>query len=87
MVPFPAGTRTTATWAASPWRPGPTGTTTGFWKAGLFYVNRDDPALVAGARFGAGWTLNFGNPVAWLLITGSVARWAGLVALGAAAGM
>ena len=58
-----------------------------FWKGGLLYVNRDDPALVVGARFGFGWALNFGNPVAWLLITGSVARWAGLVALGAAAGM
>ena len=58
-----------------------------FWKAGLIYVNRDDPALVVGARFGVGWVLNFGKPVAWLLIAGFVAWWAGLAVLGAAAGM
>jgi uncharacterized membrane protein len=58
-----------------------------FWKAGLLYVNRDDPAVVVGARFGAGWTLNFGNPAAWLIIAGIVAAWAGLAVIGAAAGM
>jgi uncharacterized membrane protein len=58
-----------------------------FWKAGVLYVNRDDPVIVVGARFGVGWTLNFGNPVAWLLIAGFVAWWAGLAVLGAAAGM
>ena len=35
-----------------------------FWKAGLVYVNRDDPAILIGARFGVGWTLNFGNRTA-----------------------
>ena len=58
-----------------------------FWKAGLLYVNRDDPALMVAARFGVGWALNFGNPVAWLLIAGLVAAWAGLAALGAVAGI
>jgi len=58
-----------------------------FWKAGLFYVNRDDPALVVGARFGVGWAPNFGNRAAWLLIAGTAAAWAGLAALGAAAGV
>jgi uncharacterized membrane protein len=58
-----------------------------FWKAGLVYVNRDDPALVVGARFGVGWAPNFGNPAAWLLVVGTVAAWAGLAVLGAAAGM
>lgn len=58
-----------------------------FWKAGLLYVNRGDPALLVGARFGVGWTLNFGNPVAWLLIAGFAAWWAGLAALAVAAGM
>ena len=58
-----------------------------FWKAGLIYVNRDDPALVVGARFGVGWALNFGKPVAWLLIAGFVAWWAGLATLGAVAGL
>jgi uncharacterized membrane protein len=32
------------------------------WKGGLFYVNRDDPALVVPRRFGLGWTINFGRP-------------------------
>ncbi|MGD0705160.1 MAG: DUF5808 domain-containing protein, partial [Trebonia sp.] len=58
-----------------------------FWKAGLVYVNRDDPALVVGARFGVGWALNFGSPAAWLVIAGFVAWWAGLAVLGAAAGI
>lgn len=58
-----------------------------FWKAGLLYVNRDDPALVVGARFGVGWALNFGNPLAWLIIAGFAAWWAGVVVLGLAAGM
>ena len=58
-----------------------------FWKAGLLYVNRDDPALMVGARFGAGWTLNLGNPAARLIIAGIIAMWAGLAVIGAAAGM
>jgi uncharacterized membrane protein len=57
-----------------------------FWKAGLFYVNRDDPALVVGSHIGAGWTLNLGNPAAWLLIAGNVAALASLVAIAAVAG-
>lgn len=36
-----------------------------YWRGGLVYVNRDDPALLVGKRFGVGWTLNFGNPRAW----------------------
>jgi uncharacterized membrane protein len=58
-----------------------------FWKAGLLYVNRDDPAVAVAARFGAGWTLNFGNRAAWLIIAGIAAALAGLVAIGAATGM
>jgi uncharacterized membrane protein len=58
-----------------------------FWKAGLVYVNRDDPAIMVGARFGAGWTLNVGNPAAWLIIAGIAAAPAGLAAIGAVAGM
>jgi len=59
-----------------------------FWKAGLIYVNRDDPAIVVGARFGVGWMLNFGNPVrvaAHRWVRRLVGRPGGL--LGAAAGM
>ena len=58
-----------------------------FWKAGLLYVNRDDPGIMVGARFGVGWTFNFGNPTAWLVIAGIVAAPAGLAAIGVAAGM
>ena len=57
-----------------------------FWKAGLIYVNRGDPALVVGVRFGVGWTLNYANPLAWLLIAGVAATPAGLAAIVAAAG-
>lgn len=57
-----------------------------FWKAGIVYVNRDDPAVLVGARVAFGWTVNFGNPTAWLLVTGFLALPAGLVALGLAAG-
>ena len=58
-----------------------------FWKGGLVYVNRDDPAVMVGARFGAGWTFNLGNPAAWLIVAGIIATPAGLVVIGAAAGM
>jgi len=58
-----------------------------FWKAGLIYVNRDDPAILVGARFGVGWTFNLANSMAWLVIAGIVATPAGLVAIGAALGM
>jgi hypothetical protein len=39
-----------------------------FWKGGLVYVNHGDPAILVGKRFGVGWTLNFGNARAWLLV-------------------
>jgi uncharacterized membrane protein len=38
------------------------------WKLGLFYVNRNDPALFVEKRFGIGWTLNFANPRVGLVI-------------------
>ncbi len=38
------------------------------WKAGMFYVNRNDPALLIEKRFGVGYTLNFGHPWAWILL-------------------
>lgn len=52
-----------------------------FWKGGIVYVNRDDPALLVGARVNFGWTVNFGNWVAWVLVAGFLALPAGLVAL------
>ncbi len=38
------------------------------WRAGMFYVNRTDPAVLVEKRFGIGYTLNFGRPAAWLLL-------------------
>jgi uncharacterized membrane protein len=37
---------------------------------GLYYVNPGDPAMWVENRFGLGYTLNFGNWRAWLLIIG-----------------
>ena len=58
-----------------------------FWKAGLIYLNRDDPAIMVAARFGVGWTFNVANPMAWLIIAGIVAAPVGLAAIIAVAGL
>jgi uncharacterized membrane protein len=58
-----------------------------FWKAGLIYVNRADPAIVVPVRIGVGWTLNLGNPAAWLIIGVVIATVAGLAVIRIAAGM
>jgi uncharacterized membrane protein len=39
-----------------------------YWKAGIFYVNTDDPALMVEARFGIGYTLNLGRPLSWVIL-------------------
>ncbi len=38
------------------------------WKAGIIYVNPDDPALLVHKRSGLGWTLNFGRSGTWLIL-------------------
>ena len=38
------------------------------WKAGVFYVNRNDPSLFLPERFGIGWTMNWGRPGAWVIV-------------------
>ncbi|HEY2762913.1 MAG TPA: DUF1648 domain-containing protein [Pseudonocardiaceae bacterium] len=43
-----------------------------YWRGGLFYINRDDHTLLVPRRFGLGWTLNFGNPKAAMLLAGVV---------------
>jgi uncharacterized membrane protein len=58
-----------------------------FWKAGLVYINRTDPAIMVTARIGVGWTLNLGNPAAWLIIAGIIATVAGLAVIRIAAGI
>ena len=39
-----------------------------YWKAGMFYVNPDDPAIMVEARFGVGYTLNLGQPLSWVIL-------------------
>ncbi|HIW32017.1 MAG TPA: DUF1648 domain-containing protein [Candidatus Paenibacillus intestinavium] len=41
-----------------------------FWKAGVFYWNRNDPAIFVEKRFGVGWTMNFARPLSWFIIIG-----------------
>jgi len=43
------------------------------WKLGIFYVNRNDPAIFVEKRFGVGWSINYGNPIAWLITIGILA--------------
>ncbi len=43
------------------------------WRWGLFYYNRNDPALFVQRRFASGYTLNFGRAAAWPLAIGLVA--------------
>jgi len=57
-----------------------------FWTLGQIYVNRDDPALMVGKRFGVGWTLNFGNPTAWLILGGSAVVTTALLLVSVTAG-
>lgn len=57
-----------------------------FWKAGVIYVNREDPATLVSARFGAGWTFNFANPRTWLFFGTLFATLGGLALLLVVAG-
>jgi uncharacterized membrane protein len=59
-----------------------------YWKGGIVYVNPGDPALLVGARVVPfGWTVNLGNPTAWLLVAGFLALPAGLVIVKVATGI
>jgi len=39
-----------------------------YWKAGLFYFNKNDPSIFVEKRFGVGWTLNLANPIGYFII-------------------
>lgn len=39
-----------------------------YWKAGIFYFNKNDPSIFVEKRFGVGWTLNFGHPLGYLIL-------------------
>jgi len=49
-------------------RPGPRPFIAEHWRFGQLYKNADDPALFVPARDGSRWTLNFGRPVAAVLL-------------------
>ncbi len=53
----------------------PIGDTTpdGNWLLGQVYFNRADPAILVEKRMGLGYTLNFGNRLAWLALLGIAA--------------
>jgi uncharacterized membrane protein len=38
------------------------------WKLGVFYFNPEDPSLFIPKRSGLGYTLNFANPLSWLVL-------------------
>jgi uncharacterized membrane protein len=42
------------------------------WKYGVFYFNRDDPALFVPKRFNIGYTLNFANRWSWVVLVVSL---------------
>ena len=43
-----------------------------YWKAGVFYVNKNDPSIFVEKRFGVGWTINFGQPIGYLVLFGPI---------------
>ena len=47
--------------------------------SGSFYSNPNDPALLVPKRFGMGYTLNFGNPGSWAVLTFSATHGRGAV--------
>ena len=40
-----------------------------YWKWGSIYYNPQDPSLMVEKRFGIGWTMNFGNKWAWVVLS------------------
>ena len=51
------------------------------WRWGLFYVDRNDPAVFVQSRCGAGYTLNYGRIVAWPISLALVAYFIAMVFL------
>lgn len=41
-----------------------------YWKGGIIYFNKNDPSIFVEKRFGIGWTLNFANPLGYLIVIG-----------------
>jgi len=51
------------------------------WIWGLFFVDRDDPSIMVESRFGIGYTLNYGNPTAVLIVAGFLVLSLALIAV------
>jgi hypothetical protein len=45
------------------------------WVWGLFFVDREDPSIMVEKRFGIGYTLNYGNRTAILIVDLTALRW------------
>jgi uncharacterized membrane protein len=43
-----------------------------YWIGGIIYRNPADPALFVERRLGVGYTLNLGNPMAWIVLVGLI---------------
>jgi uncharacterized membrane protein len=52
------------------------------WVGGLFYVDRGDPSIMVEKRFGIGYTFNYGNRTALLIVTIFLALILSLAAVG-----
>lgn len=39
-----------------------------YWRGGLVYFNKNDPSIFVEKRFGVGWTMNFANPIGYLIL-------------------
>jgi hypothetical protein len=52
------------------------------WVWGLFYVDRDDPSIMVEKRFGIGYTFNYGNRTAILIVATFLVLFLSLIALG-----
>lgn len=39
-----------------------------YWKLGVFYFNKEDPAVFLEKRFGIGWTINMARPHGWIIL-------------------
>jgi uncharacterized membrane protein len=50
-----------------------------YWKLGLIYINRNDPALFVEKRFGVGYTLNLGHPGALVFLALLVAVFVAII--------
>ena len=51
------------------------------WRWGLFYADRDDPALFVQSRCGTGYTLNYGRMMAWPISLATVAYFVSMLFL------